>query len=196
MGHTALTCWYHFDHSYTTSPPSTFEAYVTTSTLPAPSTEWFLDSGATHHVTGDLNNLSSFAFYNSKDQLQIGNGMGMHIKHIGFSNFSVSKHTIHLSNILHVPMFTKNLLSLTQLLHDNDLTITFSSNSCVVKDRRTNTILLQAKSLNGLYSFKLPLIINSISPQAFLGECVSAEVCHARFGHPSYFTTLHVLNAY
>jgi hypothetical protein len=32
---------------------------------------WYLDSGATYHVTIDINNLSSFLPYNGNDQLQV-----------------------------------------------------------------------------------------------------------------------------
>lgn len=91
--------------------------------MPASLIDWFLDSTVTHYV--DLNNQSTFASHNGTDQLQTGNGMGMHIQHIGSSTFSLPNHSITISNILYVPMFTKNLLSFSQLLYDNDLTIEF-----------------------------------------------------------------------
>ncbi|KAI0492110.1 hypothetical protein KFK09_026375 [Dendrobium nobile] len=44
-GHSAVTCWYRHDSSYTSAP----QAYVTTDT--PSSADWFLDSGATEHLT-------------------------------------------------------------------------------------------------------------------------------------------------
>jgi hypothetical protein len=89
--------------------------------------EWYLDSGATHHVTNDLNNLSSFLPYDGIDKLHVGNGAGMIIGHIGSTLLRFSDYTISLKNILFVPSFSKNIVSLSQLLHDNELLIEFSS---------------------------------------------------------------------
>jgi GAG-pre-integrase domain len=86
----------------------------------------------------------------------------------------------------------KNLLSLSQLLLDNFLIIEFSSNACFIKDRLTSTPLLQAKLHNGIYSIRLPMYF---PPQAFLSARVSADVWHARLGHPSTSITLEVLNS-
>lgn len=156
------------------------------------SSDWILDSGASHHVTSDLNNLSNFVPYEGFNELHIGNGTGMKILNIGSLSISIANTTIHLKNILHVPSFTKNLLSLSQLLLDNSLLIEFSSNSCLIKDRITSTPLLQARVSNGLYWFTLP----SNQPQAFFGESTSADLWHARLGHPSTSTTLHVLQTH
>jgi hypothetical protein len=46
--------------------------------------DWILDSGATHHITTDLNNLSSFYAYNDFDTLQAGNGHGLPIQRISY----------------------------------------------------------------------------------------------------------------
>ena len=42
---------------------------------------WFLDSGATHHITVDNSNLASKNDYNGKEKLVIGNGSKLHIIH-------------------------------------------------------------------------------------------------------------------
>jgi hypothetical protein len=54
-----------------------------------------------------------------------------------------------------------------------------------MKDRITLVPLLKAPLLNGIYSLTLPSPIHLPSPQAYLGERVSADLWHARFGHPS-----------
>lgn len=139
-GHNASICWYRFDEQYgPTASPQAFVAQPFSSSTP---TEWFLDSGASHHVTSNLNNLSSYIPYTGLDSLQIGNGTGMKIHHIGSSSFQFDTCTIYLHDILHVPSFTKNLLSLSKLLLDNSLTLEFSSNVCFIKDSHTKTLLL------------------------------------------------------
>lgn len=195
FGHTAKICYYRFSadrEGYNSGQsPSTFHAYLAEPAEPQEDgSEWILDSGATNHVTSDVNNLSSFYVYEGTDNLQIGNGEGLPISNIGFSSFKVSNHTIHLHNILHVPNFSKNLISLSQLLLDNPhLIIEFTSCFCVFKDPLMRTTL-QVKCTNGL--FYIPLKhFSSSSPQAFIGICTSADQWHARLGHPSTSTTLH-----
>lgn len=117
-------CYYRFSEdreaATTAQPPSTYHAYLTQPTEQFDEgAEKILDSGATNHVTSDLTNLSSFYAYEGTDNLQIGNGEGLPISNIGFSTFKISNHTIRLNNILHVPTFSKNLISLSQLLIDN-----------------------------------------------------------------------------
>jgi Reverse transcriptase (RNA-dependent DNA polymerase)/gag-polypeptide of LTR copia-type/GAG-pre-integrase domain len=187
-GHAARNCWHRYDTRYVDPP---FQAYVA---QPAPSAphEWCIDSGATHHVTHDLNNLTSYMVYEGVDTLQIGSGEGMTISHIGSTSILFPAFSIHLYDVLYVPTFTRNLLSLSKLLLDNSLLIEFSSHTCLIKDRQTKQLLLQAPLINGLYLISLPFS----SPQAYLGSCISADRWHARLGHPSSSTTLHLVKTF
>ncbi|KAA8542771.1 hypothetical protein F0562_023923 [Nyssa sinensis] len=47
------------------------------------SSEWILDSGATHHMTIDLANLSLHSPYEGSDDVVVSNGAGLNITHIG-----------------------------------------------------------------------------------------------------------------
>lgn len=83
---------------------------------------------------------------------------------------------------------------MSQLLHDNPyIAIEFTSSLCVFKDLHTKKTLLQAKCTHGL--FYIPLKHNTSPPQAFIGIRTSADVWHARLGHPSNSTTLALLNS-
>ena len=62
---------------------------------------WLLDSGASHHVTNYLNNLSLHAPYDGTEKLLVGDGMGLKITHIG----SISLSTLALRNVFVVPYF-------------------------------------------------------------------------------------------
>ncbi|KAH9672921.1 retrovirus-related pol polyprotein from transposon RE1 [Citrus sinensis] len=64
---------------------------------------WYLDSGATHHLTNDLNNLSISEPYEGNEKLLIGNGHGLTISHI-VSSASVPLHDLSgLSNTIIQP---------------------------------------------------------------------------------------------
>jgi hypothetical protein len=56
MGHTALTCYHRFDQAYQ-SAGSNLTAYAASSSY-SPDINWYPDTGATHHITSDLNNLN------------------------------------------------------------------------------------------------------------------------------------------
>jgi hypothetical protein len=81
----------------------------------------------------------------------MANGTGLSIYHIGYGTVQTAFGLIHLTNVLHVPHITKNLLS-TQLLKDNSLFIKFSPTHCFVKDQLTKKVLLHGTLTNGLYA--------------------------------------------
>lgn len=67
-------------------------------------TGWYLDSGATNHLTPDVNTLPNPTDYTSHDEVHISNGTGLLIKHVGQS-FLPSQHStrlLKLKQILHV----------------------------------------------------------------------------------------------
>lgn len=107
-----------------------------------PTSSWMLDSGASHHVTNDLNNLSLHAPYDGTDELLVGDGMGLQISHIG----SLKLSNLILNHVLVVPAITKNIISVSQLCKDNPVSILFSSN-----------FFLSRNTSQGLLSFKAQL---------------------------------------
>ncbi|KAH9762091.1 retrovirus-related pol polyprotein from transposon RE1 [Citrus sinensis] len=113
---------------------------------------WYIDSGATNHVTKEAGIFSSYSVYHGFDKLHVGNGMGLHIKHVGCTILNTHAATsIYLNNILHVPAITKNLLSVSKLLADNDVVVEFHKTSCFVKDKNSRIILLKGIARGGLY---------------------------------------------
>jgi hypothetical protein len=97
-GHEALNCWYRFDNHTYPSPP---QAFLNT-TISTPQEGWFLDSGASHHITSDLNNLTSFNVYDGPDRLQVGNDSHLLIQHLGHCSLSSSNGSLDLNDALYV----------------------------------------------------------------------------------------------
>ena len=62
-----------------------------------------MDSGASHHITTDLNNLSLYSEYGGLDEILLGDGLGLKIKHTSASKITTSQKPLVLSNVLHVP---------------------------------------------------------------------------------------------
>ncbi|KAH9731198.1 retrovirus-related pol polyprotein from transposon RE1 [Citrus sinensis] len=110
------------------------------------------DSGATHHLTNTVQNLSDGKIYFGSNLLIVGNGQGLRITHIGTTQLHTSFGTcLQLQNILCVPQITKNLISISKLLTDNDITIEFFSDVCFLKDKVKGTLLAQGIARDGLY---------------------------------------------
>jgi len=77
-----------------------------------------VDSGATNHITSNVNNLFNHSPYHGSDKVTIGNGKSLPISAIGttqISSVSDPKSFVSLPYVLHVPHMKKNLISVSQL---------------------------------------------------------------------------------
>ncbi|KAF5466950.1 hypothetical protein F2P56_016828, partial [Juglans regia] len=68
-GHTAMTYYFQFDHSYQAPPPISFSANFTAMNPVPSSNSWFPDTAATNHLTSNISNLHlDVASYQGPDQ--------------------------------------------------------------------------------------------------------------------------------
>ena len=158
QGHIALTFWHIMDESFqpTSFSTSSSNNYKTTVCMATPDImidpSWYADSGATNHVTVEMNNLSLKKPYEGHEKLMIGNGKSLDITHIGHSYLPIPyAKSLHLKNILGVPKITKNLVNISKLTADNHIFIEFHSEFCIVKDKTTKNVLLRGRLKDGLY---------------------------------------------
>ena len=108
FGHLAFTCYHRFDNSY--SSDSNMQALLATPQSPTDN-NWYADSGATHHLTADLANLNVCANeYQGHEQIRVGNGKSLSIKHVGTTQLLSLISSFQLNNVLHVPQISQNLL--------------------------------------------------------------------------------------
>lgn len=184
--HTAWTCWYRMDSTFqppsATSQPST-RAFVASSST-TPTTDWYLDSAATHHITNNLSNMHLYQPYHSNDQVMVGNGANLPIQNSVKGILPTPFHSCCLNQVLHVPTLTTNLVSVQKFTKDNNCTITFDDSSFLVQDKVTKRTLSKGYNHNGLYQFSSSASSDS-QPQAHLSTAVSAATWHSRLGHPS-----------
>jgi hypothetical protein len=149
--HTAIRCWYRMDDSYTDDPPSA-NMVATSSYQVDPN--WYSDTGATDHITSDLDRLTMRQQYNGGDTVQVGNGAGLRIMHLGSCSIKTDTRPLTLNNVLHVPEIAKHLLSVHKLSCDNDVFFEFHPWYFFIKDRATRNLLLEGKCESGLYPIK------------------------------------------
>jgi len=74
-----------------------------------------LDSSVSHHVTGDLANLTLAYDYTDNDKLVVANGKGLTITNSGSTSLLTSSSPLHLNNVLCVLDKSQNLIFVSQL---------------------------------------------------------------------------------
>jgi len=105
-------------------------------------TNWYVDSGATDHLTSEPEKLTIRDKYGGHDQVHTASGTGMEINHVGSSILRTRTSNIHLKNILHVPQATKSLLSVNCLARDNNAFLEFHPDHFSIKEQGTSRTLL------------------------------------------------------
>ena len=123
----------------------------TTPTTP----QWLLDSGASHHVTANLSNLSLHTPYTGSDDIMIGDGSRLHITHTSSTSFTTHNTSFKLNNIFCVPSMRKNLISISQFCTSNNVSVEFLPSSFHVKELRTGAILLKGHMKDGVYEWSV-----------------------------------------
>ena len=78
-----------------------------------------MDSGVTHHVNSNLQNLNIYTAYGGTDELFIIDGTSFSITHIGSTFLNSPSTSFHLNNVLCVPKSDKNLILVSQLYDNN-----------------------------------------------------------------------------
>jgi hypothetical protein len=138
IGHTAIKCWYRMDESFQDENPSV--ALASTSSYKV-DPNWYSDTGATDHITSDLDHLVMRDQYQGKDMVQVGNGVGLKIGHVGSYSINTDTHPLALNNALHVPKISKHLLSVHKLSCDNNVFFEFHLWYFLIKDQVTRNLL-------------------------------------------------------
>ncbi|CAA7050341.1 unnamed protein product [Microthlaspi erraticum] len=145
---------------------------------------WVMDSGATHHLTTDLSNLSLHQPYLGGEEVTIADGTNLHISHTGSSQLPTLSKPLTLTDVLYVPDLKKNLISVYRLCNANRVSVEFFPASFQVKDLSTGARLLQGKTKDELYEWPVtpkPIFSLAASPT----PKTDLSSWHSRLGHPS-----------
>lgn len=98
------------------------QAFNASCNISAPTSDWYVDTGASAHMTSRSSTLDSFAPYSGNGKVIVGNGDALNITHIGTRSISP---TVQLLNVLAVPHITKNILSISKLTSDFPVHVLF-----------------------------------------------------------------------
>ncbi|GAU49079.1 hypothetical protein TSUD_406850 [Trifolium subterraneum] len=159
------------------------ESAFNTLNLTQPDPSWYMDTGATSHMTSSQGNLSSYFKLSNNNKIIVGNGHSVPIYGLGSTKLATPHPPLVLNNVLHAPNLIKNLVSVRKFTTDNKVSIEFDPFGFSVKDFQTGIPIMRCESQGDLY-----LITNHTTtttakhPSTF--AALSSSVWHNRLGHP------------
>jgi hypothetical protein len=113
-----------------------------TTVAPQLNSEWYVDSGASSHMSGTLSpTLQSIHPYPYSSSITIGNGAHLPITHTT-SSIPTNYHSLLLHNILLSPDLVENLISVCKLTCDNLVFVEFDPFGFSIKDLQIKMVML------------------------------------------------------
>ena len=140
--------------------------------------EVILDSGASHHMTGDIHVLESVKFI-PPVPVSFVDGSVVYATKCGC--LSLSK-DISLENVLFVPSLNCNLLSVAKMLNQTGCFAVFTDTLCILQDRFTRTLIGAGEVKNGVYVYRGVTTARSHRVRAAEDQAL----WHRRLGHLAY----------
>ena len=168
--------------AYITTPtPTDIEAAMHTLGLTPPDVNWYMDTGATSHMTYAQGNLTSYFNMSNKRGIIVGNGHSIPIHGYGHTTLSSPCPPLSLNNVLHAHQLVKNLVSVRKFTIDNSVTVEFDPFGFSMKDFPTGMPLMRCESWGELYPITKPTN-PATSPSTF--AALAPSLWHDRLGHP------------
>ncbi|KAM0021620.1 putative RNA-directed DNA polymerase [Helianthus debilis subsp. tardiflorus] len=144
--------------------------------------KWFFDSGATEHFTYIKSWLENLIKRTHDPPVTIPNGESIPVE--GRGEYTLPN-GMTIKNVLYVPNFKYNLLSVSKLSKDLKCAVTFFPNFCVMQSLSSRELIGAGECSNGLY--EMEIIKNE--RQAMM---VNGSTWHKRLGHVSISKLSHL----
>ena len=155
---------------------------------------WIIDSGASKHICSNAN-LFSFLKPVWNSTISLPNNVTILVRLYG--DIQLAPHFI-LKNVLFVPQFKFNLLSVSTLTSDSDLTINFFPDHFLIQDHHNSIMIGNGNKFQDLYILDFHNLssasVNSVNLVSFPINNVPFHTWHNRLGHLS-FKQLQFLNS-
>ena len=145
--------------------------------------DWVIDTADTNHMVHSINLFPSITT-TLNTFVNLPNGESALVTHIG--TVKISENLV-LSNVLCVPSFNFNLISVSQLAKSILCCLIFFGNLCFIQDLAHWSTIGLGKEINGLF---LLVKVESASTSNYVSFFISANkvlphIWHARLGHIS-----------
>lgn len=144
--------------------------------------DWIIDSGASNHMTSTIDLLSNITSLDSSSSVHLSNGNLAKITHTGSANILKN---CRISDVLHVPHFKYNLLSVSKLTKELQCLAAFFPDLCVLGiGSEANEMYILRSCLHKMQS-PTPTV-NTIAMQTSTQNKQSStnlRIWHQRLGH-------------
>lgn len=137
--------------------------------------DWVIDSGSTEHITHSSRILQNITQSRFETPVVIPNGDAIPVE--GKGECTLPGGT-KIKDVLHVPKFTCNLLSVSRLSKDLQSAITFFPDICVMQKLHTRSLIGAGECKRGLYRMGL-------FEDRRRAMMISGDTWHRRLGHAS-----------
>ncbi|KAF8401062.1 hypothetical protein HHK36_014365 [Tetracentron sinense] len=117
---------------------------------------WIVDTGASDHMIADPKMYHSCTKTSSISPVKLPNGAFAPVTHIGVVHLNSY---IHLHDVLCVPSFQFNLISVSKLTSSQLCSLSFFHDSCIFQDQSKKMTIGLAKQHGGLYYFQTPHLL-------------------------------------
>ena len=145
-----------------------------------PKDAWIIDSRASSHVCSDLGMFDSFVPVSSVT-ITLPNGRFVPITHTGTIKITDS---LILYDVLLVPDFQFNLISVSSLIRSLVCAAHFFPNGCLIQELSRGLMIGKGSLYNNLYILDSPCAVSN--KIVFCGSIsTDSSVWHQRLGHPS-----------
>lgn len=153
-----------------------------------PDNDWYMDTGATSHMTSDFGKLTSFSTLQNNKNVLAGSGSCIPIVGCGQSNLPSPLPPLSLNNVLFAPKIIKNLVSVRKFTTNNHVSVEFDPFDFSVKGLRTRIPIIRCNSTGKLYPITSSSSSSSAacSPQATAFAVHSPTLWHNRLGTRRY----------
>lgn len=140
--------------------------------------EWYVDSGASAHMTANKDWINNVNFTPSLSEITVANDMKVPVVCSGDVQISTDcNYDITVKNVLCVPSLTTNLLSVSELIKNGN-NVVFEADHCYIRNKK-NELVAMANSENGVYRLQIKVAECMLAAPAV----ASAELWHRRLAH-------------
>ncbi|KAL2922077.1 Retrovirus-related Pol polyprotein from transposon RE1 [Bienertia sinuspersici] len=125
-----------------------YAGMITCCSVEAEETRWIVDSGATHHITAQREYLENVEKTTGNTLIDLPNGESAVATHSGTVNLN---DRLTLRNVMYVPAFKHNLLSVQRLTKENSCEVQFKEKCCMIQDSTSKELKGIGLAERGLY---------------------------------------------
>ena len=154
-----------------------------TSTVTHGNDTWLVDSGASKHMTGFKEHLTTLLAKESSQKVKLGDDYQYPIKGVGEASYKLeSRALLKMKDVLYVPGLKKNLLSISGL-EKKGFRVAFMDGQVLMwpRGRTINDVVVIGVDEGGMYKLK-----RSLEQALFHSTIDPCELWHRRFAHLHY----------